>query len=75
MSKADEMITDIFGVKQRMVTAIVKEQDELSMKSIRDYFKENYPNEYVNITFLDEKKVNEVIKLGISEYKRRHRDE
>lgn len=75
MSKADEMITDIFSVKQRMATAIINEQDELSMQSIRDYFKEKYPNEYVNITFLDEKKVNEVIKLGISEYQRRHRDE
>lgn len=73
MSKADDRITDIFQIKQRMVTAIVNEQDNLSMQSIRDYFKEKYPNEYVNITFLDENKVNEIIKLGIAEYQRRHR--
>lgn len=72
MSKADEMLTDIFNVKQRMVTAIVKEQDNLAMQSIKDYFKEKYPNEYVNITFLDENKVNEIIKLGITEYQRRY---
>lgn len=72
MNKADENITDIFQIKQRMVTAIVNEQDKLSMQSIKDYFKEKYPNEYVNITFLDENKVNEIIKLGIAEYQRRY---
>lgn len=66
---------DVLSVKQRMITAIVDKQNELQMQSMKDYFKEKYPNEYVNITFLDESKVNEVIKLGISEYKRRHRDE
>lgn len=75
MSKADEMMDDVLSVKQRMITAIVDKQNELQMQSMKDYFKEKYPNEYVNITFLDESKVNEVIKLGISEYKRRHRDE
>lgn len=72
MNKADENITDIFQIKQRMVTAIVNKQDKLSMQSIKDYFKEKYPNEYVNITFLDENKVNEIIKLGIAEYQRRY---
>ena len=66
---------DVLSMKQRMITAIVDKQNELQMQSMKDYFKEKYPNEYVNITFLDESKVNEVIKLGISEYKRRHRDE
>lgn len=73
MSKADDNITDIFQVKQRMITAIVSEQDKLAMQSIKDYFKEKYPKEYVNITFLDESKVNEIIKLGIAEYRRRNK--
>ncbi len=72
MSKKDDYITDIFQIKQRLVTAIVKEQDNLAIQSIKDYFKESYPNEYVNIAFLDENKVNEIIKLGIAEYQRRH---
>lgn len=72
MSKIDDNITEIFQIKQRMVTAIVNEQDKLAMQSIKDYFKEKYPNEYVNITFLDKNKVNEIIKLGIAEYQRRH---
>lgn len=75
MSKADEMMDDVLSMKQRMITAIVDKQNELQMQAIKDYFKEKYPNEYVNVTFLDESKVNEVIKLGISEYQRRHRDE
>ncbi len=72
MNKADDTITDIFKIQQRAITAIVKEQDNLAIQSIKDYFKENYPNEYINITFLDENKVNEIIKLGIAEYQRRH---
>ena len=72
MSKKDDYITDIFQIKQRLVTAIVKEQDNLAIQSIKDYFKESYPNEYVNIAFLDENQVNEIIKLGIAEYQRRH---
>lgn len=71
MRKSNDIIKDMFQIKQRMVTAIVSEQDELAIQSIKDYFKEKYPNEYVNITFLNEEEVNKVIKLGIEEYQRR----
>lgn len=73
MSKAKDIETDIFTIQSRIFTAIVDTRDEQTIKEIKEYFKNKYKNEYVDIALLDEKKVDEIIKLGIAEYKKRHK--
>lgn len=74
MSKSKDIGTDIFTIQRRMVTAIVDTRDEQIIKEIKEHFKNKYKNEDVEVILLDEKKVDEIIKLGIAEYKRRHRN-
>lgn len=74
MNKANDIGTDIFTIQGRIITAIVDTRDEQTIKEIKEYFKNKYKNEYVDTALLDEKKVEEIIKLGIAEYKRRYRN-
>lgn len=74
MNKEDNIGTDIFTIQSRMITAIADTRDKQTIKEIKEYFKNKYKNEYVDIALLDEKKVDEIIHLGILEYKRRHRN-
>lgn len=64
---------DIFTIQSRIFTAIVDTRDKQIIKEIKEYFKNKYKNEYVDIALLDEKKVDEIIHLGIAEYKKRHK--
>lgn len=54
-----------------VVKEIVKRDDELTKQVIKDYYKRKYPNQNVRIDFLDEEVVNEIIRLGITEYQQR----
>lgn len=73
MNKAKDTGTDIFTIQSRIVAAIVDTRDKQTIEAIKKHFKNKYKNEYVDIAFLDEKKVDEIIELGIAEYKRRYR--
>lgn len=55
-----------------IIKQIVSKDDEYTMQVIKDYVRKKYPNEIVKIDFYDEKIINEVIELGILEYKKRH---
>ena len=48
----------------------LKLEDE-DAQVIRDYFTKRYPKENLKFNFLDEEIVDEIIKLGITEYQRR----
>lgn len=74
MSKSKDIGTDIFTIQSRIFTAIVDTRDEQTIKEIKEYFKNKYKNEDVEVILLDEKKVDEIVQLGIAEYKRRHRN-
>lgn len=65
---------DIFTIQSRIFTAIVDTRDEQTIKEIKEYVKNKYKNEDVDVVLLDEKKVDEIVQLGIAEYKRRHRN-
>ena len=54
-----------------VVKEIVKRDDELTKQVIKDYYKRKYPNQNVRIDFLDEEVVDEIIRLGITEYQQR----
>lgn len=54
-----------------VVKEIVKRDDELTKQVIKDYCKRKYPNQNVRIDFLDEEVVDEIIRLGITEYQQR----
>lgn len=64
---ADEM----FSFSERVIKEVVKRDDEYTKQVIRDYFTKRYPKENLKFDFLDEEIVNEIIKLGIAEYKKR----
>ena len=49
----------------------IKRDDEYTKQVIRDYFTKGYPKENLRFDFLDEEIVDEIIKLGITEYQRR----
>lgn len=72
MQTADE-ITDLSTIiyNESLITEIVKRDDEITRQAIKDYFKQKYPKENLRFDFLDEEIVNEVIRLGITEYQRR----
>ncbi len=71
MSKAEDIGTDIFTMQSRIVTAIVDTRDKQIIEEIKKHFKNKYKDEYVDIALLNEQIVDEIIKLGITEYKRR----
>ena len=61
---------DIFSYQERVIKEIVKKNDEYTKQVIKDYFIKKYPKENIKFDFLDEEIVDEIIKLGISEYQR-----
>lgn len=69
----EDIGADIFAIQSRIVTAIVDTRDKQVLEEIKKHFKNKYKDEYVDVALLDEKIVDEIIKLGIEEYKRRHR--
>ena len=64
---ADEM----FSFSERVIKEVVKRDDEHTKQVIRDYFTKRYPKENLKFDFLDEEIVDEIIKLGITEYQKR----
>lgn len=62
---------EMFSFSERVIKEIVKEDDEHIKQVIKDYLRERYPKKNIRIDFLDEEIVNEIIKLGITEYQRR----
>lgn len=61
---------DTFTYHERVIKEIVKKDDEYTKQVIKDYFIKKYPKENIKFDFLDEEIVDEIIKLGISEYQR-----
>lgn len=61
---------EIFSFSERVIKEVVKRDDEYTKQVIRDYFTNKYPKENLRFDFLDEEIVNEIIKLGITEYQR-----
>lgn len=67
MKTADE----IFTFKERVIKEVIKKDDEYTKQTIRNYFIKRYPKENLRFDFLDEEIVDEIIRLGITEYQRR----
>ena len=63
---------DTFTYHERVIKEIVKKDDEYTKQVIKDYFIKKYPKENIKFDFLDEEIVDEIIKLGIAEYKKRY---
>lgn len=66
-------ITDFSTItyNESLITEIIKRDDEITRQAIKDYFRQKYPKENLRFNFLDEEIVDEIIKLGISEYLKR----
>lgn len=62
---------EMFSFSEKVIKEIVKRDDEYTKQVIRDYFTKRYPKENLKFDFLDEEIVNQIIELGIVEYKRR----
>lgn len=62
---------DTFTYHERVIKEIVRKDDEYTKQVIKDYFIKKYPKENIKFDFLDEEIVDEIIKLGIAEYKKR----
>ena len=62
---------DIVSYQESVIKKIVKKDDEYTKQVIKDYFIKKYPKENIKFDFLDEEIVDEIIKLGIAEYKKR----
>lgn len=62
---------DTFTYHERVIKKIVRKDDEYTKQVIKDYFIKKYPKENIKFDFLDEEIVDEIIKLGIAEYKKR----
>lgn len=62
---------EIYSFQERVIKEVVKRDDEHTKQVIKDYFRKKYPKENLRFDFLDEEIVNEIIKLGITEYQRR----
>lgn len=62
---------EMFSFSERVIKEVVKRDDEYTKQVIRDYFTKRYPKENLRFDFLDEEIVNEVLELGIAEYRRR----
>ena len=62
---------DIVSYQESVIKEIVKKDDEYTKQIIKDYFIKKYPKENIKFDFLDEEIVDEIIKLGIAEYKKR----
>lgn len=62
---------EIYSFQERVIKEIVKRDDEHTKQVIKDYFIKKYPKENLRFDFLDEEIVNEIIRLGVTEYQRR----
>lgn len=62
---------DIFTFRERIIKKVVKKDDEHTKQVIKDYFVKKYPKENLKFNFLDEEIVDEIIRLGITEYQSR----
>lgn len=62
---------DIFTFQERAIKEVVKKDDEHTKQTIRNYFIKRYPKENLRFDFLDEEIVDEIIRLGITEYQKR----
>ncbi len=67
----EKTVNEMFSFSERVIKEIVKRDDEHTKQVIKEYFREKYPKENIRIDLLDEEIVNEIIKLGITEYQRR----
>lgn len=56
---------------QRVIKAVVKQDDKATKQAIKDYVLREYPNQNLRVDFLNKDTVDEIIKLGIAEYQRR----
>lgn len=62
---------EMFSFSERVIREVVKKDDEYTKQVIRDYFTKRYPKENLRFDFLNKEIVDEIIKLGITEYQRR----
>lgn len=62
---------EIYSFQERVIKEIVKRDDEHTKQVIKDYFIKKYPKENLRFDFLDKEIVNEIIRLGVTEYQRR----
>lgn len=60
-----------FSYTETVIREIANKDDEYTKQVIKDYFTKRYPKENLRFDFLDKEIVDEVIKLGMAEYKRR----
>lgn len=67
----EKTVNKMFSFSERVIKEVVKRDDEHTKQVIKDYFRKKYPKENLRFDFLDEEIVNEIIKIGITEYQRR----
>lgn len=67
----EKTVNEMFSFSERVIKEVVKREDKHTKQVIRDYFTKRYPKENLRFDFLDEEIVDEIIKLGITEYQRR----
>lgn len=67
----EKTVNEMFSFSERVIKEVVKRDDEYTKQVIKDYVRNRYPKENLRFDFLDEEIVNEIIKLGITEYQRR----
>lgn len=67
----EKTVNEMFSFSERVIKEVVKKDDEHTKQVIKDYVRNRYPKENIRIDFLDEEIVNQIIELGIVEYKKR----
>ena len=67
----EKTVNEMFSFSERVIKEVVKRDDEYTKQVIKDYVRNRYPKENLRFDFLDEEIVDEIIKLGITEYQRR----
>ena len=66
----EKTVNEMFSFSERVIKEVVKRDDEHTKQVIKDYFIKKYPKENLRFDFLDEEIVNEIIRLGVTEYQR-----
>ena len=66
----EKTVNEMFSFSERVIKEVVKRDDEYTKQVIKDYVRNRYPKENLRFDFLDEEIVDEIIKLGITEYQR-----
>lgn len=67
----DEDDINCVTYNQRVIKAVVKQEDEATKQVIKDYVLREYPNQNVRVDFINKDTVDEIIMLGLAEYQRR----